>query len=100
MLKIILYSLLFSIFSIFSAEELARRAASAAAEIRANKSAAANAACHPYEPSTSADAASEVLMNGSREETTVKKKGSTLKRRAKKLVSCISVRKLSHCRTS
>ncbi|XP_062125148.1 serine/threonine-protein kinase STK11 [Drosophila sulfurigaster albostrigata] len=77
-------------------QELARRAASAAAEIR--KSAAANAACHLYEPSTSAEAAAEAgLANGSLEETRVKKKGSAIKRRAKKIVSCI---KLSHCRTS
>ncbi|XP_030565758.1 serine/threonine-protein kinase STK11 [Drosophila novamexicana] len=79
-------------------QELARRAASAAAEIRANRTAAASVACHSYEPSTSAEA--EAMVNGSREVTTVKKKGSGLKRRAKKLVSCISVRKLSHCRTS
>ncbi|XP_034484938.1 serine/threonine-protein kinase STK11 isoform X2 [Drosophila innubila] len=79
-------------------QELARRAASAAAEIRANKTAAANAACHLYEASTSAEAAAVNLVNGSREETTVKiKKGSAIKRRAKKIVSCI---KLSHCRTS
>lgn len=83
------------------AEELARRAASAAAEIRATKSAAANAACHLYEPSTSAEAGAEAMLNGSRDETVaIKKKGSGLKRRAKKLASCISVRKLSHCRTS
>ncbi|EDV92979.1 GH18529 [Drosophila grimshawi] len=81
-------------------QELARRAASAAAEIRANKSAAANAACHLYEPSTSAEAAAAAMANGSREETSIKKKGSGFKRRAKKLASCISVRKLSHCRTS
>ncbi|ALC47355.1 lkb1 [Drosophila busckii] len=80
-------------------QELARRAAAAAAEIRATKTAAANAACHLYEPSTSAKAAADVTTNGSME-TSVKKKGSTLKRRAKKLTSCISVRKLSHCRTS
>ncbi|XP_023179960.1 serine/threonine-protein kinase STK11 [Drosophila hydei] len=82
-------------------QELARRAASAAAEIRATKSAAANAACHLYEPSTSAEAGAEAMLNGSRDETVaIKKKGSGLKRRAKKLASCISVRKLSHCRTS
>ncbi|KAM8707326.1 hypothetical protein ACLKA7_011420 [Drosophila subpalustris] len=79
-------------------QELARRAASAAAEIRANKTAAANAACHLYEPSTSAEAAAVNLVNGSSDVTAVKiKKGSAIKRRAKKIVSCI---KLSHCRTS
>ncbi|XP_044314514.1 serine/threonine-protein kinase stk11 [Drosophila rhopaloa] len=84
-------------------QQLARRAQAAASEIRA-KSAAAQAACHAYEPpSTSAAAAAasgNSLGNGSREEAPVKKKGSALKRRAKKLTSCISVRKLSHCRTS
>ncbi|XP_017047041.1 serine/threonine-protein kinase stk11 [Drosophila ficusphila] len=86
-------------------QELARQAAAAASEIRAKQSAAAHAACHAYEPpSTSAAAAAassgNPLGNGSREEAPVKKKGSALKRRAKKLTSCISVRKLSHCRTS
>ncbi|EDX13043.1 GD18919 [Drosophila simulans] len=82
-------------------QELARQAAAAASEIRAKQSAAALAACHAYEPpSTSAAAAGNSLGNGSREEAPVKKKGSALKRRAKKLTSCISVRKLSHCRTS
>ncbi|XP_017117416.1 serine/threonine-protein kinase stk11 [Drosophila elegans] len=89
-------------------QELARQAQAAASEIRSKQSAAAQAACHAYEPpSTSAAAAAAAaaasgnsLGNGSREEAPVKKKGSALKRRAKKLTSCISVRKLSHCRTS
>ncbi|XP_022229861.2 serine/threonine-protein kinase stk11 [Drosophila obscura] len=87
-------------------QELARQAAAAASEIRAKQSAAAHAACHTYEhPSTSAAAAAaaaagQSLGNGNRDEMPAKKKGSALKRRAKKLTSCISVRKLSHCRTS
>ncbi|XP_017021448.1 serine/threonine-protein kinase stk11 [Drosophila kikkawai] len=89
-------------------QELARQAQAAASEIRSKQSAAAQAACHTYEPpSTSAAAAAagasfsgHSLGNGSMEEAPVKKKGSALKRRAKKLTSCISVRKLSHCRTS
>ncbi|XP_017104527.2 serine/threonine-protein kinase stk11 [Drosophila bipectinata] len=85
-------------------QELARQAAAAASEIRSKQSAATLAAYHAYEPPTTsaaaAAAAGHSISNGSREEAPVKKKGSALKRRAKKLTSCISVRKLSHCRTS
>ncbi|KAH8331148.1 hypothetical protein KR067_012103, partial [Drosophila pandora] len=85
-------------------QELARQAAAAASEIRSKQSAATLAAYHAYEPPTTSAAAAAAsghsISNGSREEAPVKKKGSALKRRAKKLTSCISVRKLSHCRTS
>ncbi|XP_068152336.1 serine/threonine-protein kinase STK11 isoform X2 [Drosophila tropicalis] len=100
-------------------QELARQAAAAAADIRAKQSAAAMAACHLYEPPTTSAAAAAAAAEeglamalyhngraGSEEQqqlpttttmTTAKKKGSGFKRRAKKLTSCISVRKLSHC---
>lgn len=73
--------------------ELARQAAAAAAEIKAQQQQKQLAAANATGPSTSAGASTSNSINK-------EKKSSSLKRRAKKLTSCISVKKLSNCRPS
>ncbi|XP_053946851.1 serine/threonine-protein kinase stk11 isoform X1 [Anastrepha ludens] len=73
--------------------ELARQAAAAAAEIKAQQQQKQLAAANSSGPSTSTHASTSNSINK-------EKKSSSLKRRAKKLTSCISVKKLSNCRPS
>ncbi|KAM7362119.1 lkb1/serine/threonine kinase 11 isoform 1-T1 [Cochliomyia hominivorax] len=74
-------------------QELARKAAAAAAEIKAQQH-------NSFSAVGTSSSGFHTSCSNSASHHTKEKKTSSLKRRAKKLTSCISVRKLSNCRPS
>ncbi|KAI8123294.1 hypothetical protein FF38_11733 [Lucilia cuprina] len=75
-------------------QELARKAAAAAAEIKAQQQ------HNTFTGMGASSSGFHTSCSNSASHHTKEKKSSSLKRRAKKLTSCISVRKLSNCRPS